>query len=401
MQDLMTKRRLCYLLLILTLAGAFLSCGNNNKKKDVRNDFTIKGRLKNTRADIVKLEYLRIDSLKKIDSVKINDNGEFEFKHDIDEAGFYLIKISNENFITLLIEKGEDIIISGDVKQLANDYSVTGSKGSELLFNLNKHLRYNYKKVDSLKAVLDSKYTDDNYYKLKKEVDSAFLLIFNDQRKFLKSFIDNNLNSLASIMALYEVFGRQKVLNEKDDFEYFEKLDKSLSVLYPGSDYIKELHKRVLEINKEKEIYKQAEKKLDSGLVAPEISMYNIAGHLTTLSSLRGRVVLIFFWAGWSEPSIKTIQTLKWIYKQYNKKGFEIYAVSLDKHRQTWEDAIRHDKIFWTQVSDLSEWNSPVVKQYCVQSIPYMILVDKQGRVLKRNISEKELPDYLNKIYKK
>jgi thiol-disulfide isomerase/thioredoxin len=378
-----------------------LSCGNNKIKKEERTDFTIKGKLKNTRADIIKLEYLKIDSLKKIDSVKINDNGEFEFKHIPEGIGFYLIKVSNDNFIMLLAEKGEDITISGDIKQLASDYSVNGSKGSELLSSLNKHLRYNYKKVDSLKKLLDSKYADINYSEVKKEVDSVYQTIFNDQKKYLKSFIDNNPTSLASIMALYQVFGRQKVLNEKDDYEYFEKLDKSLFQIYPASDYVKELHQRVEGIKKEKEIYKQAEKKLDSGLMAPEINMYNIGGRSTSLSSFRGRVVLIFFWAGWSEPSIKTVQTLKWIYKQYNKKGFEIYAVSLDKHRQTWEDAIRRDKIFWTHVSDLAEWNSPIVKQYCVKSIPYMILIDKQGRIVKRDISEKELPDYLYRLYKK
>jgi len=397
----MINRRYLHLFNLIIITSLLISCGSNNVKKDDRHDFTIKGKLKNTRADMIKLELLKIDSLKTIDSIKINDNGEFEFNRKLDDAGFYLLKTSKDNFIMLLIEKGEDILVSGDIKQLANDYSVSGSLGSELLFNLNKHLRYNYKKTDSLKLVLDNKYNDPDYYKVKYNVDSVYLSIFNDQKKFVKSFIDKNQNSLASIMALYQVFGRQKILNEKDDFEYFEKLDKSLFVLYPNSDYVKELHNRVTDINKEKEIYIQAEKKLDSGLVAPEISMYNIGGKMTTLSSLRGRVVLVFFWAGWSEPSIKTIQSLKWIYKQYSKKGFEIYGVSLDKHRQTWEDAIRGDKIFWTQVSDLTEWNSPVVKQYCVKSIPYMVLVGKDGKIIKRDITEKELPDYLYNIYKK
>ena len=388
-------------LMLMAIICLMFSCGNNKTTKEERVDFTIKGKLKNTRADIIKFEYLKIDSLKKIDSVRINDNGEFEFKYKPDAIGFYLIKTSVDNFIMLLADKGEDILITGDIKQLASNYSVSGSKGSELLFELNKHLRYNYKKVDSLKNILDKGYNDNNYSILKKEVDSVYQTIYNNQKNFVKNFIDNNLTSLASIMALYQVFGRQKVLNEKDDYDYYVKLDKSLFQIYPESDYVKELHKRVEGINKEKELYSIAEKKLDSGLMAPEINMYNIGGRLTSLSSLRGRTVLIFFWAGWSEPSIKTIQSLKWIYKQYSKKGFEIYAVSLDKHRQTWEDAVRKDKIFWTHVSDLTEWGSPVVKQYCVKSIPYMVLIDKQGRIIKRGITEKELPDYLYKLYKK
>lgn len=387
--------------MLMAIICLMFSCGNKKTTKEERVDFTIKGKLKNTRADIIKFEYLKIDSLKKIDSARINDNGEFEFKYKPDAIGFYLIKTSVDNFIMLLADKGEDILITGDIKQLASNYSVSGSKGSELLFELNKHLRYNYKKVDSLKNILDKGYNDNNYSILKKEVDSVYQTIYNNQKNFVKNFIDNNLTSLASIMALYQVFGRQKVLNEKDDYDYYVKLDKSLFQIYPESDYVKELHKRVEGINKEKELYSIAEKKLDSGLMAPEINMYNIGGRLTSLSSLRGRTVLIFFWAGWSEPSIKTIQSLKWIYKQYSKKGFEIYAVSLDKHRQTWEDAVRKDKIFWTHVSDLTEWGSPVVKQYCVKSIPYMVLIDKQGRIIKRGITEKELPDYLYKLYKK
>ena len=394
-------RHITLLIIVAFLAVSLLSCTNNQDKKKERSDFTIKGKLKNTRADLIKLELLKIDSLKPIDSVRVDENGEFSFKYKLQEAGFYLLKVSNDNFINLLIDKGEDLLISGDIKQMANDYTVSGSKGSELLFQLNRYLRNNYKKADSLKEILDKKYTEPDYYKVKRQIDSVYILIFNDQRKFNMSFIDNNLNSLASIMALYQVFGRKKLLNENDDFEYFEKLDKSLSVFYPGSDYVKELHNRVITINKEKTAYKEAEKKLDSGLMAPDISMYNIGGRITPLSSLRGRTVLVLFWAGWSDPCIKTIQTLKWIYKQYSKKGLEVYAVSLDKHRQTWEDAVRRDKVYWTHVSDLSEWNSPVVKQYCIKTIPNMILVGKDGKIIKRGITEKELPDYLYKIFRK
>jgi len=94
------------------------------------------------------------------------------------------------------------------------------------------------------------------------------------------------------------------------------------------------------------------------------------------------------------------LEALKGLQKKYGPKGFGIYAVSLDKYRQTWEGAVREHKLNWTHVSDLMEWESPVVKLYALQSIPYAILIDRDGRIVKRGITDQQLAVWLNKNLK-
>jgi len=135
-------------------------------------------------------------------------------------------------------------------------------------------------------------------------------------------------------------------------------------------------------------------------MMAPDIVMKNIGGVMQPLSSLKGSVTLLFFWSASSKPSIAVLNSFKWIQKKYGPKGFTIYAVSLDKYRQTWESAVREYKINWIHVSDLQEWESPVIKLYAIESIPYAILINSDGRIVKRGITDEQLSAWLNKNYK-
>ena len=189
-------------------------------------------------------------------------------------------------------------------------------------------------------------------------------------------------------------------MNERDHFGYFKMLDSVLIKLYPDIDFAIDLHSRVVEIEKFRSELKAAEAKLDSGMMAPDISMKNIGGVVQPLSSLKGKVTLLLFWAGSSQPSLKVLDSFKWIQKKYAPKGFSIYAVSLDKYRQTWEGAVREHKLNWVHVSDLLEWESPVVKLYALESIPYAILIDKDGKIVKRGITDQQLSAWLYKNFK-
>lgn len=381
----------------MTLSALLFSCGNNDKPVD---EFIIHGKLKNSLGEKIVLQQLKIDSIKPLDSTTIDENGEFNFKYKPQGISFYLLKISPDNFITLLADKGEKIELTGNARQLAAEYTVSGSPGSVLLNELNNHTRKNFRKTDSLYNIQELYMDSANYPKLKQQIDSMYELVFEDQRHYIQDFIERNNTSLASLMAIYQVFGRQKVLNERDHFNYFKKLDNALYSIYPQNEYVLELHTRVK--NVEKVIAEKMKNlaKLDSGMVAPDINLKNIGGYPQKLSSLRGRYTLVFFWAASSQPSIKALEPYKWMYKKYRDKGFQIYAVSLDEDRRTWEYEVRENKLSWIHVSDLLGWESPVVKDYALDNIPYAVLVDKDGRILKRGITSEELPLWLYKIYK-
>ncbi|NJM15629.1 MAG: TlpA family protein disulfide reductase, partial [Bacteroidales bacterium] len=94
---------------------------------------------------------------------------------------------------------------------------------------------------------------------------------------------------------------------------------------------------------------------------------------------------LIDFWAGWCGPCRKENPNVVKLYDAYKNKGFDIYGVSLDRNLSSWKSAIEKDGIVWPQVSDLQSWNSPVTKAYNITGIPNTILIDRQGRIIKKD----------------
>ncbi|MBK7668859.1 MAG: TlpA family protein disulfide reductase [Sphingobacteriaceae bacterium] len=128
-----------------------------------------------------------------------------------------------------------------------------------------------------------------------------------------------------------------------------------------------------------------------AGAVAPEINLPDPNGKNIALSSLKGKVVLVDFWASWCGPCRKEMPNVVAAYKKYKSKGFEIYGVSLDKERQAWVDAIKKDGITWIQVSELTYWNSVAAKAYNVQGIPFTVLLDKEGKVIAKDLRGAQL----------
>ena len=136
------------------------------------------------------------------------------------------------------------------------------------------------------------------------------------------------------------------------------------------------------------------------GQVAPEIAMKSPTGDTLKLSQLRGKVVLIDFWASWCRPCRMENPNVKKVYDRFHNKGFEILGVSLDKDKSAWTGAIKQDGLPWKHVSDLAFWNNAVAQQYGVSSIPYTVLVDRDGKVLAKNLRGPALEAKLAEIFK-
>jgi peroxiredoxin len=377
------KRILFILPLVLVII--FSGCGGHKADK---NTFIINGKLTNAKRDSVYLKELTLYSMKSIDSTVVNEEGEFAFKVKPKEIAFYIIKIKKDNFITLLVDKGETIYLTADARQLARTYTVSGSVGSDKVKELKKLTIFYDDKLDSITHVyLDSK-KKDNYAEIKTSIDSTFKQIFLDYKNSLKEFIGKNTGSLASIIALYQQFGRQEVFKayDKDDFVYFQKLDNALIAAYPDNPHSQDLHKRVADYKKIKAEQELAESKLAIGAVAPDFTLETPDGKSVALSSFKGQNVLIDFWASWCAPCRKENKNIVNIYNKFKGNNFTILGVSLDKEIDAWKAAIKVDKRTWTEVSDLHVWSSPVVKLYDVQEIPCTFLLDKDGKIVAKKL---------------
>ena len=135
------------------------------------------------------------------------------------------------------------------------------------------------------------------------------------------------------------------------------------------------------------------------GAEAPGFSGESPEGETITLESLRGKVVLIDFWASWCGPCRRENPNVVRVYDEYKDKGFEILGVSLDNKRDRWVKAIADDKLTWPQISDLQGWRSAVARQYGVSSIPQTVLLDAEGRILARNLRGAALEQKLAEVF--
>jgi peroxiredoxin len=137
---------------------------------------------------------------------------------------------------------------------------------------------------------------------------------------------------------------------------------------------------------------------LEFGMLAPDITLPSPEGENISLKSFRGKYVLIDFWASWCLPCRYENQHTVEIYNKYKTKGFEIFAVSLDKKKERWLKGIEEDGLPWIHVSDLRYWDSPTAGIYRINGIPYTFLLDKNGRIIDENISGSDLEERLEEL---
>jgi thiol-disulfide isomerase/thioredoxin len=134
------------------------------------------------------------------------------------------------------------------------------------------------------------------------------------------------------------------------------------------------------------------------GQEAPEISLPNVAGNTVALSSLKGKIVLLDFWASWCGPCRAANPGIVKLYKKYKDQGFEVYAVSLDESKKKWINAIKRDKLTYTQVIDMNVWDSNVAINYGIEAIPTNFLIDKTGKIVAIDLDGAALEEALKAL---
>lgn len=339
---------------------------------------TISGRLTNAPTTTVYFESISDSGGKYLDSAETDKDGNFVLANRATSLDYYMFRVDATNAVFLVLQGNENLEISGDAKDLDNTYTISGSKDSELIRELKRHDKY---VSDSLFYIFKTQ-SDAMPAQRDSLIKASQAVYTSKMHAYAMQFIDLYPSSIVSLSVT-----RYLDHNMQGDMAVMDGLSQSLTAKYPENPYVQKFAEGLTEL-----------KFLPTGSPAPEISMKDTTGRTVKLSSLRGKVVLIDFWASWCMPCRQANPKVVELYRQYKSRGFEIYGVSLDDNKERWKQAIRADKLTWYHVSELKKWETDIIKDYHVSAIPFTVLIDRNGRIIEKGLSVEALEKKLGEI---
>lgn len=319
------------------------------------------------------------------DTLTIDPSGRYNATITPTQPTLYIISFLMEQSPTLhvMVMPNEKITLDMEYAPYTNGMRITSAKGTSGNAAL-------YKEFNNINlAAMEAQKRIDDEYILPATTDSRkaeLALLFQEQMVMQKQQIRNLLAShTGDLMSAFLVtFFESEFITYID---LYEAIRDGLVGKYADNDFVRHLVSKIAS-------------SLGPGFMAPEIAMKDPEGNERKLSDLRGKVVLIDFWASWCGPCRMENPNVVKLYNKYHAKGFEIYSVSMDKRREDWVQAIMRDNLVWpNHVSDLKGWTSSGGAAYGVSSIPHTVLIDRQGRIIAKNLRGEALSNKLKEIF--
>lgn len=344
--------------------------------------YVVNGKVNLPENTLVVLSIITDEKLDILDSAYVNTAGEFKFEGvGTDESQLYYITFETANppGLPLILENGAKVSLKIEKSNVVN-YTVSGGKYNQHMQKLHQiYTDYDVKMLtfnDEVANIDGDTVTEE----FRQKTAQRYNDLINGRSAGIEQFIKTEPASPATYFAVKYLFQSPvpKLILIGSD-----KMKKEL----PGASYTQKLEALAVQLGPTVE-----------GALAPEIKLPTPEGQELALSSLRGKVVMIDFWASWCGPCRKENPAVKQIYDKYKDKGFEIYAVSLDNNKDQWKAAIAKDGLTWKHVSDLGGWKSSAAQLYSVHSIPQTFLLDEEGRIIKTGLRSHDLEPMLNQL---
>jgi peroxiredoxin len=334
-----------------------------------------------------------------LDTLHTDATGCFKYKVKIkqDEPAFIVIKTDSLQLATLLVEKGERIRLTADPKK--RNYQVEGSEGSRLLQELNMTFQQSVFRFDSLDHVLKAQEGAKNYEAVYRQINLELGKVYVKQKRDALRFIYNHPTSFAAIAALYQKYPTGlPVFAADNDALYFKKLYDTLQPLYPRSGYMAALRDEY-----ERRMNAMTMQTMMEGVTEidfPDLELPDVNAKKVKLSTLKDKVVLVYFWTSTSTVQRMENNDLRRWYDKYAAKGFDIYQVALDTDKPSWAKLVREQHNPWINVCDGFGAHSQAAKLYNVTTLPSGFLIDKKGQIVAGQLSGKELEKKLSALIK-
>ncbi len=327
------------------------------------------------------LEKYETGQLAPVTKVYSDHKGNFEIEAEIEGPGFYRINIYGQQFETLILDD-ENLKVEADGKG-GGVIKVTGSDDTKYLKEVYDYME-GYQKVvtDFNQKFIAARNSGDQA--LVDELTTEGLGLEAGKIKHLKDLAWSYEGSLVSLLIT------DFIKNKSDEFSFLDSLATKLQNEIPNSKDVEFFASNL-------EFFRPA---VAMGDEAPDITLPTPEGATASLSDLRGKYVLVDFWAGWCKPCRAENPNVVRMYNKYNDKGFEVFSVSLDRTRNQWVDAIEKDGLIWpNHVSDLKYFQSAAAMTYKVNAIPFALLLDPEGRVIGKNLRGRALQAKLESIF--